>query len=178
MSWIHSPSAVILEPPQNKVKHCFPIYLSWSDGTRCHDLRFLGREHSSTHQQKIGLKTYWACPCPPEQDPVFPTASPFHQESFASLLPSSIRGQTEWNHSHRKLTKWITWTTALSSSTKLWAKLCRATQDGWVMVESSDKTWSTGEGNGKPHQHSCLENIMNSVKSQKDTTVTDEHLGW
>ena len=41
---------------------------------------------------------------------------------------------------------------------------CGATQDGWVMVESSDKTWSTGEGNGKPLQYSCLENPMNSVK--------------
>ena len=41
----------------------------------------------------------------------------------------------------------------------------RATQDGQVMVESSDKMWSTGEGNGKPLQYSCLENTMNSVKS-------------
>ena len=41
---------------------------------------------------------------------------------------------------------------------------CRATQDGRVMVESSDKTWSTGEGNGKPLQCSCLENPMNSMK--------------
>ena len=47
MSWLQSPSAVILEPPQNKVCHCFhcfPIYLPWSDGTRCHDLRFLNAE--------------------------------------------------------------------------------------------------------------------------------------
>ena len=50
----------------------------------------------------------------------------------------------------------------------------RATQDGQVMVESSDKTWSTGEGNGKPLQYSCLENPMNSMKRQKDTTVKDE----
>ena len=34
ISWLQSPSAVILEPPQNKVSHCFPIYLPWSDGTR------------------------------------------------------------------------------------------------------------------------------------------------
>ena len=40
---------------------------------------------------------------------------------------------------------------------------CRATQDGQVMVESSDRTWSTGEGNGKPLQYSCLENPMNSI---------------
>ena len=52
--------------------------------------------------------------------------------------------------------------------------LCRATQDGRVMVESSDKTWSTGEGNGKPLQYSCLENPMNSMKRQKDRTLKDE----
>ena len=37
ISWLQSPSAVILEP-KNKVWHCFPIYFPWSDGTRCHDL--------------------------------------------------------------------------------------------------------------------------------------------
>ena len=42
------------------------------------------------------------------------------------------------------------------------------------MVESSDKTWSTGEGNGKPLQYSCLENPVNSMKSQKDRTLKDE----
>ena len=52
--------------------------------------------------------------------------------------------------------------------------MCRATQDGQVMVESSDKTWSTGEGNGKPLQYSCLENSMNSMKRQKDMTLKDE----
>ena len=50
----------------------------------------------------------------------------------------------------------------------------RATQDGWVIVESSDKTFSTGEGNGKPLQYSCLENPMNSMKRQKDGTLKDE----
>ena len=42
------------------------------------------------------------------------------------------------------------------------------------MVESSDKMWSTGEGNGKPLQSSCLENPMNSMKRQKDRTLRDE----
>ena len=51
---------------------------------------------------------------------------------------------------------------------------CRATQDGWVIVESSVKTWSTGEGNGEPHQYSGLENPMNSMKRQKDMTLKDE----
>ena len=42
------------------------------------------------------------------------------------------------------------------------------------MVESSDKMWSTGEGNGKPLQYSCLENPMNSMKRGKDRTLKDE----
>ena len=42
------------------------------------------------------------------------------------------------------------------------------------MVESSDRMWSTGEGNGKPLQYSCLENPMNNTKRQKDTTLKDE----
>ena len=47
ISWLQSPSAVILEPKKNKVWHCFycfPIYLPWSDGTRCYDLSFLNVE--------------------------------------------------------------------------------------------------------------------------------------
>ena len=42
------------------------------------------------------------------------------------------------------------------------------------MVESSNKMWSTGEGNGKPLRYSCLENPMNSMKRQKDRTLEDE----
>ena len=49
-----------------------------------------------------------------------------------------------------------------------------ATQDKRVMVERSDRMWSTGEGNGKPLQYSCLENSMNSMKRQKDRTLKDE----
>ena len=49
-----------------------------------------------------------------------------------------------------------------------------ATQDGRVMVERSDRMWSTGVGNGKPLQYSCLENPMNSMKRQKDMTLKDE----
>ena len=49
----------------------------------------------------------------------------------------------------------------------------RATQDGPDTAESSDKTWSTGEKNGKPLQYSCLENTMNGMKRQKDRTLKD-----
>ena len=48
------------------------------------------------------------------------------------------------------------------------------TQDGGVTVESSDRMWSTGEGNGKPLQCSFLEDPMNSMKRQKDRTWKDE----
>ena len=88
--------------------------------------------------------------------------------------PFPLEGKQKENHSHRKWIKLITWITALSNSMKLWAMPCRATQDGWVMVECSDKMWSTGEGNGKPLQYSHLENPKNSMKRQKDMTLKDE----
>ena len=47
-------------------------------------------------------------------------------------------------------------------------------QDRRVMVERSDRMWSTGQGNGKPLQYSCLENPMNSIKRQNDRTLKDE----
>ena len=46
-------------------------------------------------------------------------------------------------------------------------------QDGWVMLENSDKMWSTGEGNGKPLQYCCLENPMNSMKRQNDRILKE-----
>ena len=52
--------------------------------------------------------------------------------------------------------------------------LCRATQAGQVMEDSSDKTGLTVEGNGKPLQYSCLENPMNSMKRHKGRTLKDE----
>ena len=42
------------------------------------------------------------------------------------------------------------------------------------MVDMSDRMWSTGEGNGKTLEYSCLENLMNSLRRQKDTTLKDE----
>ena len=50
-----------------------------------------------------------------------------------------------------------------------------ATQDGRVIVERSDRMWSTGEGNGKPLKYSCLENPMNgSMKRQNDRILKEE----
>ena len=63
-------------------------------------------------------------------------------------------------------------TTALSNAVKL-SHARGATQDGWVMVERSDRLWSTAEGNGKPLQYSCLENPMNSMKRQNDRILKE-----
>ena len=51
---------------------------------------------------------------------------------------------------------------------------CWANQDKWVMVERSDRMWSTGKRNGRPLQYSCLKNPVNSMKRQKDRTLKDE----
>ena len=61
----------------------------------------------------------------------------------------------------------LSWRRGLHNSMKLWAMPCRATQDRQVIVKSSGKMWSTGEGNGNPFQYSCLEDAMNSVKRQQ-----------
>ena len=61
----------------------------------------------------------------------------------------------------------------LSNSMKL-SHARGETQDGWVMVERSDRMWSTGDENGKPLQYSCLENSMNSMKRQNDRILKDE----
>ena len=91
---------------------------------------------------------------------------PFRKLPQASY-PYPSKGRQNESHNDRILTKLITWITVLSNSMKPWAMLGRATQDRWVMVESSDKTWSIGEGNSKPLQYSCLENPMNSMKRKK-----------
>ena len=73
---------------------------------------------------------------------------------------------------------WITamsWWRDLHTSKKQWAMLCRDTQDEQVIVESSDKTWSSAEENGKTFQDSCHKNPMNTMKRQKDMTLKDEH---
>ena len=64
-------------------------------------------------------------------------------------------------------------TTALSNSMKL-SHACGATQDGRVMVQRSDRMWSTGERNGKPLQYSCIENPMSSMKRQNDRILREE----
>ena len=63
--------------------------------------------------------------------------------------------------------------TALTNTMKP-SHACGAIQDGRVMLERSDRVWSTGEGNGKPLQYSCLENPINSMKRQNDRILKEE----
>ena len=63
--------------------------------------------------------------------------------------------------------------TALSNSVKP-SHVHGETQDRWVMVKRSDRMWSTGEGNGKSIQYSCLENPMNSMKWQNNRILNEE----
>ena len=53
--------------------------------------------------------------------------------------------------------------------------LDRATEAGWVTVKSSDKTWSTGGGNGNPLQYSYYKNFTEAMKRQKNTTSLPGH---
>ena len=64
-------------------------------------------------------------------------------------------------------------TTALSNSMKP-SHTHVATQDRRGIVGRSGRMWSTGEGYGKPHQYSCLENPMNSMKRQKNRILNEE----
>ena len=82
----------------------------------------------------------------------------------ADILKPYSQKTSQYNH---------TKTTALSNSMKP-SHAHGATQDGGIMEERSDRMWSTGEGNGKPLQYSCLENPMNSMKRQNDRILKEE----
>ena len=115
----------------------------------------------------------------------FLRASPSHQEVWTTSYPHPPEGrhkkQELQSHSlqnkkyiHRKLTKMITWITALCNWMKIWTMLYRSIWDRWVMVESFDKMWSTREGKGKQFRYSFLKNPLNSMKRQKAMMPEDE----
>ena len=95
--------------------------------------------------------------------------------------PSKMVGVARWHqradtlkpYSQKTSQSNHTRTTALSNSVKQ-SHARGATPDGRVMVERSDRMWSTGEGNGKPLQYSYLENPTNSKKRQKDRILKEE----
>ena len=88
-------------------------------------------------------------------------------------MQEDIRGQTLKPYSQKTTQSNHTRSTALSNSMKL-SHAHRATQDGRVMVERSDRMWSAEEGNGKSLQYSCLENPMNSMERQNDRILKEE----
>jgi len=105
-----------------------------------------------------------------------------HQRAFVSKANHSISQQSKSMpqpegtlkpYSQKTSQSNHTRTTALSNSMKL-SHAHGATQDGQVMVERSDRMWSTGEGNGKPLQYSCLENPMNSMKRQNNRILKEK----
>ena len=124
--------------------------------------------------QSIGVSASASVLSTENKTQIPPQPIPSIRKLSQASYPYSSEGRQNENYNHRKLIKLMIWTTDLSNSMKLWAMPCKATQDGQVMVESSDKTWSTGEGNGKPLQYSSLKNPMNSMKRPKDMTMKDE----
>ena len=78
--------------------------------------------------------------------------------------------ESYFSHHISNIPPWITvllWQRGLHNSKKLWIMPCRATQDGQVIMESSEKMWSTGGGNDKPLQYSCLETPWTVWKGRK-----------
>ena len=98
--WLHSPSAVILEP-KNKVSHCFhcfPIYLPWSDGSRCHNAQFSTVQFSlfqfsslveSSSSQPHGLQ-HAMPPCPSPTPRVYSNSCPLSQWCHPAISSSVI----------------------------------------------------------------------------------------
>ena len=87
--------------------------------------------------------------------------------------PSKTVSVARW-HQRADTLKPYSQKTSQSNHTMKLSHAHGATQDGQVMVERSDRMWSTGEGNGKPLQYSCLENPMNSMKKQNDRILKEK----
>ena len=144
---------------------------------------------TEAHQAPVSMglprQEYWSglpFPSPGDlPDPEIEPESPALQADSLPLrhqgIPANGLAYTICKYLFCMPPSWVTalsWRRGLCNSMKLWAMLCRATQDGRVIAGSSDKTWSTGGGNGKPTQYTCCENLMNCIKGQKDRTWEDE----
>ena len=102
-----------------------------------------------------------------------PTPGKRNPSKMVGVARGHQRADTLKPHSQKTSQPIHTRTTALSNSMKS-SHARGATQDRRVMVERSDRMWSTGEGTGKPLQYSCLENPMNSRKRQNDRILKEE----
>ena len=154
LSLVIQQKVVILEFSQEKMSTCpsIPHPFPSLEGSR-HYLHYLTivwsqvKQHGGNTALPINRKLDWdlLIMAPPTRTiPSFPQSQSLSSASFHRYLIYSSEGRHNANHNCIKLIKLITWTTALFNSMKLWAMPCRATQDRWVMVETSDKTWSTG----------------------------------
>ena len=95
------------------------------------------------------------------------------QVKWVGVVRGHQRADTLKPYSQKSSQSNHTRTTALSNSIKP-SHACGATQDEQVMMERSDRMWSTGKGNGKPLQYSCLENPISTMKRPKDRTLKDK----
>ena len=111
--------------------------------------------------------------CSSKAQPLLLTLDEGYLLTAAGVARGHQRADTLKPHSHKTSQTNNTRITALSNSMKL-SHAHGATQDGRVMVERTDRMWSTGEGNGKPLQYSCPENPMNSMKRQNDRILKEE----
>ena len=105
-------------------------------------------EFAQVHVHCVGVTTQPSHPLSSPSPPAFSLSQ--HQDLF------------QWVGRSHQVTP-LSWQRGLCNSIMLWAMPCRATQDGWVLVESSDKTWPT-KGHGKPPQYTCHENPTNCIK--------------
>ena len=104
-------------------------------------------------------------PSLPQSSPSLYTQGKRNPSKIVGVVRGHQRADTLKPYSQKTSHSNHTRTTALSNSMKL-SHARGAIQDRRVMVERSDRMWSTGEGNDKPLQYSCLENHMNSMKGQ------------
>ena len=138
------------------------------------DLIYIYHENKQLSSRKMSLKgfvaervlipLFWSLPHAQGKRNPNKTVGVARGHQRANTLKPYSQKTSQSNHTR---------TTALSNSRKL-SHARGATQDGRLMVERTDRTWSTGEGNGKPLQYSCLENPMNSMKRQNDRILKEK----
>ena len=155
---------------------CFPLFLSTDHRGRLSYLSwlFFGTLHSNGNIFPFllcfSLLFFSQLFVRPPQTTILSFCISFPCGWSWSLSPVQCEGRQNENNNHIKLIKLITWTIALSMSVKQWAIPGRATHDGRVMVDISDKPWSTGEGNGNPLQYSCLKSHEKYEKGKQYDT--------
>ena len=112
-------------------------------------------------------------PCWSSREEIPHTQGKSNQSKTVGVARGHQRADTLKPYSQKTSQSNHTRTTALSNSMTL-SHAHGAAQDWQVMVKRSDRMWTTGEGNGKPLQYSCLENPMNSMKRQNDRILKEE----